>query len=217
MKVQHPPVRRATPSRWKRRPPSPTALDVLLEAQGEAPDLAFRYGCRNELCGVCTVEVNGKPRLACRQRVRDGDTVAPLSTLPAVRDLVVRRDAVNRQLARRLPVLADSAQTSETVNDLNRCIECYACLDGCPMHEENDMSAEEYPRGNPFALLKIQRVRVHPSATDADRANALELAEELGLEVCDGCPGCRCGVGINLGKQVIGPLLDARRSSSAGR
>ena len=51
----------------------PMALDVLLQAQAtELPDLAFRYGCRNRTCGICTVDVNGRPRVGCRARVRDG-------------------------------------------------------------------------------------------------------------------------------------------------
>ena len=43
-------------------------------------DLSFRYGCRARNCGVCTVDINGKPRLACRARVKEGDTISPLST-----------------------------------------------------------------------------------------------------------------------------------------
>ncbi|MDP6952828.1 MAG: 2Fe-2S iron-sulfur cluster-binding protein, partial [Alphaproteobacteria bacterium] len=45
----------------------PMVLDVLLQAQaGDIPDLSFRYGCRNRACGMCTVDVNGRPRLSCR-------------------------------------------------------------------------------------------------------------------------------------------------------
>lgn len=190
--------------------PRPTALDVLLEAQEHlAPDLAFRYGCRNDLCGVCTVEVNGKPRLACRHKVRDGDSIQAMHTLPRVRDFVVRRDSVNRQLAGRLPVLPDGPVTDNAVVELNRCIECYACLDGCPMHEANDLEGDTYAWGNPFSLLKLQRVRVHPSATHEQRSQALRLATEIGLDVCRECSGCRCGVGINLKRNVIEPLLSA--------
>ncbi|MGE5576917.1 MAG: 2Fe-2S iron-sulfur cluster-binding protein [Syntrophothermus sp.] len=31
--------------------------------------LAFRHGCRAGRCGLCAVEVNGKPRLACKTPV----------------------------------------------------------------------------------------------------------------------------------------------------
>ena len=35
----------------------------------------------------------------------------------------------------------------------------------------------------------------------------LEKAKDLGLDSCLGCPGCKCGVGIDLKKEVIQPLL----------
>ena len=40
-------------------------LDVLLQAQEkQIDDLSFRYGCRARNCGICIVDINGKPRLA---------------------------------------------------------------------------------------------------------------------------------------------------------
>ncbi|SVC32387.1 uncharacterized protein METZ01_LOCUS285241, partial [marine metagenome] len=58
------------------------ALDVLLQAQAtKVSDLSFRYGCRNRTCGICTVDINGKPRIACRSRVRAGDKVSAVSAL----------------------------------------------------------------------------------------------------------------------------------------
>ncbi|MDE0812345.1 MAG: 2Fe-2S iron-sulfur cluster-binding protein, partial [Alphaproteobacteria bacterium] len=57
----------------------PMILDVLLQAQATTlPDLAFRYGCRARNCGVCTVDINGRPRVACRARVREGDHISPV-------------------------------------------------------------------------------------------------------------------------------------------
>ena len=54
----------------------PMALDVLMQAQSEViPDLAFRYGCRARNCGVCTIDINDRPRVACRARVKDGDKI----------------------------------------------------------------------------------------------------------------------------------------------
>ena len=175
------------------------------------PDLAYRYGCRNGLCGVCTVNVNGKSRLACRTKVREGDTISAMSSLPVLRDMVVKRDAINRQLVGRVPSVSSSQSTEndDAYLSLNRCIECYACVEGCPMHEENDLAASEYTRGNPFSLLKLQQVRVNTAASDEDKHTANQYALELGLETCISCKGCSCGVGIDLVGDVIRPLLDA--------
>lgn len=197
----------------------PMVLDVLLQAQAtEMPDLAFRYGCRARNCGVCTVDINGNPRIACRARARQGDRISAVATLPVVGDLVARRDGVARQLRGRLP--ESTAQSDMNVeapqdyHDLTACIESYACLNQCPMHQRNSDTEESaagaaYRWGNPFSLLKLQRVRLDPLSTDADRNNALAQAVNLGLDACVDCAGCKCAVGVDLKRKVIAPLLDA--------
>ena len=148
----------------------PMVLDVMLQAQEtELDDLAFRYGCRARNCGVCTVDINGKPRLACRARVKEGDTLSPMATLPVVKDFVVKRDGIARQmkgynnisLKNDLNIEADSSY-----HNLTACIECYACLDGCPLHKKNDLEVKDnnnvYSFGNPFSFLKLQRLYIDP-------------------------------------------------------
>ena len=206
----------------------PMILDVLLQAQAEEiPDLAFRYGCRARNCGVCTVDVNGRPRLACRARINEGDRVSPMATLPPLADLVVRRDGVARQMRGRLSSAAQgndlNVEAPEDYHALTACIECYAWLHEGPMHARNydgnvpaDVAAADQPDpaegyrwGNPFSLLKLQRLRIDPLTSEAGKAAALDHAIELGLDACVGCKGCKCGVGINLMGKVIRPMLDA--------
>ncbi|MCP5083003.1 MAG: hypothetical protein GY948_15050 [Alphaproteobacteria bacterium] len=207
----------------------PMVLDVLLQAQATTmPDLAFRYGRRARNCGVCTVDINGKPRIACRARAREGDRISAVATLPTLGDLVVRRDGVARQMRGRLSSGAQAndlnVEAPDAYHDLTSCIECYACLHNCPMHARNfgggspahlPAGAEMpdpgtgYRWGNPFSLLKLQRIRIDPLTTEAGRQAALDHAVELGLEVCATCPGCKCGTGINLKGQVVGELLTA--------
>ncbi len=206
----------------------PMVLDVLLQAQATVlPDLAFRYGCRARNCGVCTVDINGRPRIACRARVREGDTISPMGTLPALADLVVRRDGIARQLRGRVSATGAgdvlNKEAPKAFHDLTACIECYACLEGCPMHLRNfegskpgESEMDEMPDtmggyrwGNPFSLLKLERVRLDPVVTETVRRNVVETAIGLGLDACVNCAGCKCGVGIDLKNQVIRPLLAA--------
>ncbi len=198
----------------------PMALDVLLQAQaGDIPDLSFRYGCRNRACGMCTIDVNGRPRLSCRARVNEGDTVSAQATLPVLRDLIGRRDGIARQLRGHLPNAMRAndldVQAGEDFHALTACNDCYACLHDCPMHARNFTDGEEqrnegdaYRWGNPFSLLKLQRLRLDPLASEGDREGALQTARELGLEACADCPGCKCGIGIDLKGKVIAPLLE---------
>lgn len=208
----------------------PMALDILLQAQATTmPDLAFRYGCRSRNCGVCTIDINDKPRIACRARVREGDTLSPCATLPVLSDLVVRRDGIARQMQGRLPSSAGSndlnVEAPAAYHDLTECIECYACLDSCPMHARNfsnklpgDIGRDQIPDasegyrwGNPFSLLKLQRTRLDPITSAANKAAAVDNAVELGLDACVNCPGCKCGVGIDLKGQVVKELLGAAK------
>ena len=198
----------------------PMILDVLLQAQAtDIPDLAFRYGCRARNCGVCTVDVNGRPRLACRARIKEGDRVSPVNTLPPLADLVVRRDGVARQMRGRLTSVAQGNDLNQDAPDdyhaLTACVECYACLQNCPMHARNFTDSanpdpsEGYQWGNPFSLLKLQMLRLDPLSSDAGRDQALAHAEDLGLNACRDCKGCKCGVGIDLMGKVVRPLLEA--------
>ena len=203
----------------------PMVLDVLLQAQlnGHA-DLAFRYGCRARNCGVCTVDINGLPRLACRARVRNGDRISPMATLPVLADLVVKRDGIARQMRGRMPVQAAgndlNVEAPEDYHALTACVECYACLHNCPMHAKNlepddgEVAAavsagKGYLWGNPFSLLKLQMVRLDPLSSQAEKDEALAHAWDLGLDLCATCPGCKCGVGIDLKNKVVKKLLDA--------
>jgi len=198
----------------------PMVLDVMLQAQEtELDDLAFRYGCRARNCGVCTVDINGKPRLACRARVKEGDTLSPMATLPVVKDFVVKRDGIARQmkgynnisLKNDLNIEADSSY-----HNLTACIECYACLDGCPLHKKNDLEVKDnnnvYSFGNPFSFLKLQRLYIDPLTPEEEKRRIIEKAKSLGLETYRReykNLKIKCGVGINLKDEVIRPLLDA--------
>tara|TARA_A100001388_G_C28671497_1_gene451809 strand:+ start:221 stop:937 length:717 start_codon:yes stop_codon:yes gene_type:complete len=203
----------------------PMVLDVLLQAQlnGHA-DLAFRYGCRARNCGVCTVDINGLPRLACRARIRNGDRISPMATLPVLADLVVKRDGIARQMRGRMPVQAAgndlNVEAPEDYHALTACVECYACLHNCPMHAKNlepddgEVAAavsagKGYLWGNPFSLLKLQMVRLDPLSSQAEKDEALAQAWDLGLDLCTTCPGCKCGVGIDLKNKVVKKLMDA--------
>ncbi|MFW2177257.1 MULTISPECIES: succinate dehydrogenase/fumarate reductase iron-sulfur subunit [unclassified Moraxella] len=70
-------------------------LDALLYIKDRfAPDLAFRWSCRMEVCGSCGMVVNGVPKLACSTFVRDYASLGKISIgaldqLPIEKDLVV--------------------------------------------------------------------------------------------------------------------------------
>src|SRR6476469_4910231 len=82
---------------------SNTILDCLnnikLEQDGT---LAFRKNCRNTICGSCSMRINGRSALACKENVGSElarfpqtssgipeITIAPMGNMPVIKDLVV--------------------------------------------------------------------------------------------------------------------------------
>jgi succinate dehydrogenase / fumarate reductase, iron-sulfur subunit len=109
-------------------------------------------GCLEEVCGACTMLINGRARQACSALVdRLGEagepiTLEPLSKFPLVRDLVVDRQRLFNDLQRVkawVPIdgtydLGEGPKISRDLNreryPLSRCISCGCCLEACPQY-----------------------------------------------------------------------------------
>lgn len=133
-------------------------LDVLNEQlvhQGEDP-IAFDDDCREGICGMCSLTINGIPHgperatTACQLHMRkfkDGDTIVvePWRTrpFPIVKDLCVNRNSFDKiiqaggfitartgscQDANNIPVAKDVA---DWAMDGAACIGCGACVAAC--------------------------------------------------------------------------------------
>ncbi len=133
-------------------------LDVLneeLQAEGEEP-LAFDHDCREGICGMCSLVINGVPHgpgrgiTTCQLHMRafnDGDIIViepwRASAFPVLRDCVVDRTAFDRiiQAGGFISINAGSAQDAnalpigkedaDVAMDAAQCIGCGACVAAC--------------------------------------------------------------------------------------
>jgi succinate dehydrogenase / fumarate reductase iron-sulfur subunit len=134
-------------------------LDVLNERlilQGEEP-VAFDHDCREGICGMCSLVINGRPHgperntTTCQLHMRkfsDGQTIDiepwRARPFPVVKDLVVDRSAFDRIIeaggyisaptgtapdAHAVPVPKPDADESFVAAE---CIGCGACVAACP-------------------------------------------------------------------------------------
>ena len=133
-------------------------LDVVNEelAQKGVDPIAFDSDCREGICGICSLVINGIPHgpdrgtATCQLHMRkfkDGDTITiepwRAKAFPLVKDLVVDRSAFDRIIqaggfvsvntggtpdANTIPVGKDSA---ELAMDAAACIGCGACVAAC--------------------------------------------------------------------------------------
>lgn len=193
-----------------------TVMGALLHIyETTAPNLAFRCGCRNRDCGLCAVDVNGKPRLACVTSLRKDMVIRPVGKLPVVRDLMIDRSWIMPFLERfdlfvrdggvadwppRLPVAAAHAH-------LAACAECLSCLSTCPSFEfgRDDL-------GGPYHFLKLAQLHWDPR-NDVDRR---AQAARLGIARCAACRKCACPLGIPIYREAVAPLAGAVSERSAG-
>jgi len=133
-------------------------LDVVNEGlvrQGE-DSIAFDSDCREGICGMCSLVVNGVPHgpdrgtTVCQlhmRRFKDGDTITiepwRARAFPVVKDLVVDRSAFDRIIAvggyisinvggapdgNAIPI---PKVVAETAMDSAACIACGACVAAC--------------------------------------------------------------------------------------
>ena len=112
--------------------------------------LAFSYGCRYGRCGLCAVNVNGKPTLICQTLAQKEMRVEPLPHYPVVRDLVIERADLGDRTLDHQPFLQRpegdwkriQEQTQpeilkpedfEIFKQATRCVDCYSCNSICPI------------------------------------------------------------------------------------
>ena len=185
-----------------------TVLEALLTIYDtQDSSLAFSHGCRVSHCGLCVVNVNGKPRYACIQRISDGAHIEPLYDLPVVKDLVLDREYFFDYMSKFTPYviretpMGDEPETLKEPPEYSTIIsgtECFACLSACPAYDDNF--------GGPLGLLKL--AQLHNDVRDT--LDRVAQTKEMGIENCLSCghKNCvACIAGIPLKKMVIDPLL----------
>lgn len=117
-------------------------------------------GCLEEVCGACTMVINGRARQSCSclvdelfQGSGDGQviTVEPMSKFPVIRDLFVDRQRMFDNLTKLKcwvpidgthalgPGPKESPEEQEERYALSRCMTCGCCLEACPQFtKDND-------------------------------------------------------------------------------
>ncbi len=177
------------------REPQANVISALMQIQkdpinkkGEkTTPVAWEQGCLEEVCGSCSMLVNGRPRQACTALIEDyiktstTITLAPFTKFPLIRDLYVNRDQMFQALAKiRGWISVDgtedtgqfgspiSQEVQEAMYVLSTCMTCGCCSEACPqVSEKSDfmgpaaMSQVRYFNANPTGKLeKSERLRV---------------------------------------------------------
>ena len=124
-----------------------------LGSDDDVPPVAWDCNCLEEICGACTMIVNGRVRQACSALIDglaatdSGEIILePMTKFPVMRDLVVDRRRMFRGLTRIsgwIPVDGyhdagpgprQSPEDQEEAYPLSECMSCGCCLEACPQY-----------------------------------------------------------------------------------
>lgn len=168
--------------------PNLNVISVLqkIAAQAKTADgrkvapVAWDCACLEEVCGSCTMLINGRTRMACSALVdkllaEDGGEIElrPMSKFPVVRDLVVDRHRLFRSLERvKAWVPVDdsydhgpgpriSPEQQGDAYPLSECISCGCCLEACPQFTKIEVAQRD---GESDADFEARRRKAFDSA-----------------------------------------------------
>ncbi len=160
--------------------------------------VCFESSCLEEVCGACTMVINGKVRQACTALVEKLDqpiSLEPMTKFPVKRDLVVDRSVMFENLKKvkawidvdgiydmgEGPVVMPSVQEQSYI--LSRCMTCGCCLEVCPQwtYDNTFIGAQ--------AISQAVLFNSHPNgrSTRDDRTQALI---DNGLNDCGNAQEC---------------------------
>jgi len=194
-------------------------LDVIHRIQAEqANDMAVRWNCKAGKCGSCSVEINGKPKLACMTRMNSYSadetiTIQPMKAFPILKDLVTDVSwnyEQNKKIQPFQPGPADEngnrqvAQSDiDRSQEFRKCIECYLCQDACHiLRDHNRKDAFVGPR----FIHRLADMAMNP----LDTADRIPQIRELGIAYCNITKCCTevCPEHINITDNAIIPLKE---------
>jgi succinate dehydrogenase / fumarate reductase iron-sulfur subunit len=159
------------PSYWERhklvyeQDMNVTSVLQRIAAQAETIDgrkvtpVAYDANCLEEVCGSCTMLINGRVRQACSALVDKlleeqphEIELQPMSKFPVIRDLCVNRRRLFRALEKVkawLPVDGyydlgpgprQSQEQQHEAYPLSQCMSCGCCLDACPQYSHVEVT-----------------------------------------------------------------------------
>ncbi|WP_010195759.1 succinate dehydrogenase iron-sulfur subunit [Bacillus sp. m3-13] len=175
----------------------------------ETTPVNWDMNCLEEVCGACSMVINGKPRQSCTALVDQLEqpiVLEPMSTFPVVRDLQVDRSRMFDSLKKVkawIPIdgtydLGPGPRMPEKKRqwayELSKCMTCGVCLEACP----NVNSKSEFI--GPAPLSQVRLFNAHPTG-EMNKSERLEaIMGDGGLANCGNSQNCvqSCPKGIPL-------------------
>ena len=187
--------------------PTHNVISMLMEIRNNPVNRAgkrttpvtFEANCLEEVCGACTMVVNGRVRQACSalaDRLPQIVTLEPMSKFPLIRDLMVDRSRMFQALLRAKawvpidgtyslgpgPKLAAEVALEGYV--YSRCMTCGCCLEACP--QVNDHSSFM----GPSVIGQVYLMGLHPTGAMHHDDHLEAMMGVGGISDCGNAQNC---------------------------
>ncbi len=166
--------------------------------------VAWEQGCLEEVCGSCSMLINGRPRQACTALIEPllkasgGSTIAiaPLTKFPLIKDLVINRDSMFDSLIKlRAWIDADDAldrgfgpkispKVQEVMYVLSTCMTCGCCTESCPQVNAHSKFI------GPAPISQVRLFNAHPTGKLVAEERLRPLMQEGGISGCGNAQNC---------------------------
>lgn len=197
--------------------PNMNIISALMEiqrnpvnAKGEkTTPVCWEANCLEEVCGACSMVINGKARQACTaliDKLEQPIRIEPMRTFPVLRDVIVDRSRMFEALKKVKawipidgtydlgpgPRMAESKR--QEAYELSKCMTCGVCLEVCPNVSENNSFI------GPAAISQVRLFNSHPTGAMNKEERLDALMEDGGIEGCGNSQNCvqSCPKGIPL-------------------
>ena len=192
---------------WK---PQMNVISALMHIQREpmtsdgtkTSPVVWEASCLEEVCGACTMIVNGKVRQACSALIdrisEEGSaiTLQPMTKFPLIRDLVVDRSRMFDDLKKVKAWISldgshelgagprQAPENQEEAYPLSRCMTCGCCLEACPQINAGSKFV------GPAAISQVRLMNLHPSGKMHAGERLETLMGEGGIADCGKAQNC---------------------------
>ncbi|MGI8906001.1 MAG: succinate dehydrogenase iron-sulfur subunit [Candidatus Sumerlaeaceae bacterium] len=176
--------------------------------------ISWDAACLEEVCGSCSMNINGVPRQACSalvDRLPDPIVLEPFKKFPVVRDLVIDRSSMFNNLKRVkawVPIdgtydLGEGPRMAEEeraeMYKLSQCMTCGCCVEACPqVNDHSDFIG-------PAAIAQARLFNAHPTGAMHATARLEALMGPGGVQACGKAQNCVrvCPKGIPLTESIF--------------
>ena len=179
--------------------------------------IVWEQSCLEEICGSCTMVINGRVRQACStlvDKIGSQVTLEPMTKYPVIRDLVVSRKSLFENFKRVkawVPPVEEtgpgpkiSSELAQMRYEMSKCMACGCCIEACPQVNERSEFIGAAP------INQVRLFNTHPIGAQLKSERLFTLMQKGGIEECGNAQNCVkvCPKGIPLVTSIIGTNRD---------